>query len=516
MSTEDSGLDAKRCTLTIPNDLDLLALVQSFVRTYVAALGFPPEDQARFDLLVEEEWTNVIQGAYSPGEHAFLDIVCERIPAGVNITVHDDGRPYDPSLTPGYDPDAPLEEQTGAGLGSFLLRQLADEVEFHNLGARGKDTVFVKYLESESVADAGPPAPDISAEEPDRVPQQARAAIELEPMRPEQAVEVSRCIYDAYRYTYVNESMYYPDRVAALNEGGDLLSAVATTTDGEVAGHAALVFDEDDPGVADLAMVATRPQFRGQAVARRLGEFLEEQALTRELSGLFVEQVAVHPYTQRFCHKLGFADCGILLAYSPVTSFEGIDEDRSERGSVVVGFKRLQSPEPIRLHAPARHREMIAALYEGLSVPVTFVDIEDTSTVDTRGGAAVDDEDSEPVLNSSVDTRRSVATIRIPVYAGGLRHRLRKELYRLMRQDVRVIDVFLDLRMPGTGAVAELLEELGFLFTGVRPGGRSSEWLLYQLFNGVVVDYDAIQIESEGTRRLLDYVRGNDPRVAGL
>ena len=153
---------------------------------------------------------------------------------------------------------------------------------------------------------------------------------------------------------------------------------------------------------------------------------------------------------------------------------------------------------------------------EGLSVPVSFADGKDAATMDEEAGTAADDEETEPVLNSSMDTRRSVATIRIPVYAGGLRHRLRKELYRLMRQEVRVIDVFLDLLTPGTAEVAELLEDLGFLFTGVRPGGRSSEWLLYQLFNGVVVDYDAVQIESEGTQRLLDYIRGNDPRVAGL
>ena len=76
-------------------------------------------------------------------------------------------------------------------------------------------------------------------------------------------IEVCRCIYDAYRYTYVNEHLYYPDRVVALNESGDMVSAVASAPDGEVAGHAALVFPEDTHEVADLAVVATKAKFLG-------------------------------------------------------------------------------------------------------------------------------------------------------------------------------------------------------------------------------------------------------------
>ena len=40
---------------------------------------------------------------------------------------------------------------------------------------------------------------------------------------------------------------------------------------------------------------------------------------------MFIEEVTVHTYTQKFCHRLGFTDAGFLLAYSPATTrFEGI------------------------------------------------------------------------------------------------------------------------------------------------------------------------------------------------
>lgn len=505
MTEPGSSFDPQRCTLTVPNDLAHLPLVQGFVREYAGGAGFPPRDQRRLDLLMEEAVTNVVHGAFAEDERASFDIVCERVPAGLQITVHDEGLPYDPSLTPEYDPGAALDSQTGAGLGSFLMQQIADRVEFHNLGSRGKETVFVRYLETPSVTSA-PPAEEAPLEEPEPVPEAERVELELGPLRPAQAIEVCRCIYDAYRYTYVNEHMYYPDRIVALNESGDMISAVASTREGEVAGHAALVFPDDTREIADLAIVATKAKFRGQSIARRLGEYLSQEALARGLAGMFIEEVTVHTFTQKFCHRLGFIDCAFLLAYSPATmAFKGIAEEAGARRSVIVGFKYLKPPTPTLVHAPVRHRDMIARIYESLGAPATFP---------AAGEAVVaDGVPAATVLHVAVNTGRSVATIRMPVYGRDLERRLHDEMHRLRREDVKVMDVFLNLDSPGTDIVATSLEHAGFVFTGLIPGGPSGDWLVLQYFNGVVVDYDAIQVEVGFTGDLLAYIRAHDPHA---
>ena len=501
MGATEQTFDARRCALTVPSSLAYLSMVQGFVREYARESGFPAADLGRLDLLMEEAATNVIQGAFGGDESTSFDVYCERVPAGIQITVHDEGMPYDPSLTPEYDPGADLESQTGAGLGSFLMQHFADAVEFHNLGSRGKETVVVKYLPADAVTTA-PPAEEAPLEEPEHVPDAERAALEIGPLRPEQAIEVCRCIYDAYRYTYVNEHMYYPDRVIALNESGDMVSAVASTADGEVAGHAALVFPEDTHEVADLAVAAVKAKFRGQSIARRLGEYLEAEAKERGLHGLFIEEVTVHTYTQKFCHRLGFADSGFLLAYSPATTaFAGITGASDARRSVIIGFKYFSPPQPTRIYAPAAHKEVIAGIYERLGAPVTFA--RDTK-VNARG---------LPRLDVSVNTRRSVATIRIPTYGRDLPERIRAEVIRLLHENVTVIDVFLDLSEHGTGRVAAHLEEAGFQFTGLLPGGPSGDWLIMQFFNGVMVDYDGMQIEDPFTAELLGYIRARDPRA---
>jgi len=500
MSPEQTAYDPQCCTLTVPNDLAYLPMVQGFVRAFAAETGFPARELGRFDLLMEEAVTNVIHGAFAEGEKATFDVSCERVPMGMQITVHDEGLPFDPSLIPEYDPGADLHAQTGRGLGSFLMQKMADTVEFHNLGSRGKETVFIKYLESRAVTDA-PPAAEGEAE-PEHVPPAERIEINVGPLVQDQAIEVCRCIYDAYRYTYVNEHMYYPDRVVALNEAGDMVSAVASTADGEVAGHAALVFPEDTHEVADMAVAAVKAKFRGQSIARRLGLWLEDEARARGLHGLFIEEVTVHTYTQRFCHRMGFTDTGFLLAYSPATTkFEGIAAASEARRSVIVGFKYLDPPQPATIHAPRRHRDVIAGIYGRLRATVTF-------GRDVRARRT-----GMPELDVSVNTRRSVATIRIPRYGADLHEHIRAEVVRLLRENVSVIDVFLDLSQPGTGRVADNLEEAGFIFGGVLPGGPSGDWLIMQFFNGVVVDYDAVQVEDPTTAELLAYIRAGDPRA---
>jgi serine/threonine-protein kinase RsbW len=477
-------------------------MVQGFVREYARGAGFPDDELGRLDLVMEEAATNVIDGAFGGSEQGSFDIVCERVPTGIQITVHDEGLPWDPSLAPEYDPGADLQSQTGAGLGSFLIQRFADAVEFHNLGSRGKETVLVKYLPADTIATA-PPADEPPLEQPEHVPVAERARLDIGPLRPEQAIEVCRCIYDAYRYTYVNEHLYYPDRVVALNESGDMVSAVASAADGEVAGHAALVFPEDSHEVADLAVVATKARFRGQSVARRLGEYLSDEALDRGLHGLFIEEVTVHTFTQKFCHRLGFVDTGFLLAYSPATTaFEGIAAEASARRSVILGFKYLTQPMVTRVYAPRRHRDAIAGIYERLGVKVDFA---------LRSRAS---HKGDPVLNVSVNPKRSVATVRIPVYGRDLAQHIRSEVLRQLRDNVAVVNVYLDLSTAGTGRVAESLEDAGFLFTGILPGGRSGDWLILSWFNSVLVDYDAMQVEEPATRDLLAYIRGNDRREA--
>ena len=74
-----------------------------------------------------------------------------------------------------------------------------------------------------------------------------------------------------------------------------------------------------------------------------------------------------------------------------------------------------------------------------------------------------------------------------------------------------MIEATVDMTRPGAAEAAKLLEELGFLFTGVLPAGPATDLATFEYFNGVIVDYDLMKIDSDETRELVAYVRAMDP-----
>lgn len=487
-----------RCVLTLPNDLAYLQVALDFVRRMAELCGFPETDRRRIELAVEEAASNVVQHAFPAGVAASYEIVCRRIAGGLEICLHDRGMPWDPSLNEDYDPAADLERQTGRGLGAFLIRRLMDAYTYANLGADGKQVCMRKYLESTPYGEGGADLPAPEAE-PDPTPRE----FEIRRLRPREAVEVSRLVFECYGYSYAHGFVYYPERVAAMNESGALLSAVAVDkASGEFAGHTALLFDERLP--PEVAIAVTRPRFRGQGIARRLGEFLDREARAMGLKGVYMKEVTVHPYTQKFARKLGYRDCGMLLAHSPKTlSFKGIADEATQRNSNVLGFRALGEPAPRALHLPERHAEVIAQLYATLEIPLR-----------RRADASPPAAGSRSEMCAKVNPARALCEIHFVRYGDDLPRVLRQELRRVRRQELQLVELFLSLEDPATPWAVTEAEKLGFFFTGILPETAGGDALILAYFNGIQVEYDKLVIDDPATLRLLDYIQAGDPTMA--
>jgi serine/threonine-protein kinase RsbW len=78
---------------------------------------------------------------------------------------------------------------------------------------------------------------------------------------------------------------------------------------------------------------------------------------------------------------------------------------------------------------------------------------------------------------------------------------------------VQVVEMFLNLTDPCTPWVVSQAEEIGFFFTGIMPETVGGDSIILQYFNGVQVEYDAMQIENSETAALLDYIKSLDPTM---
>lgn len=493
MNDAESPLPAGACRLTLTNDAASAALACALARAFARDLGFEEQELDQIELGIEEAVSNVVRHSFRPDElHAF-DVVYQPTPLGLDVRIRDQGQPFDPARVPDYDPEAPPDAQGQAGLGMHLIRRAFDEVEYRNLGRGGKETRLLKYRPlvpiGERPATAAPP------------PETAEVVSEIRLLRPGDALDVSRCIHEAYGYSYPYEHIYFPERVVALNESGELCSALAVTPSGRVAGHAALVIDEGHPDRAELAIVVTRMEYRGQGVARRIGEFLLEEARARGLRMLFTHAVTAHPFTQQFMLRLGFRDCALLPGHAPSSlRFRKIAEALPQRESCMLSVRYLGEPRPREWAAavPSEHRAMLGAIYENLGTAL-------------RAAEAPDERAALPahaVIDASIHTGLELASIGLRSWGEDALEVLRARLAQLRRDRMAVIELRLPLFDPHTARALAAVEALGFVFSGVSPGVELREdELVLDFVADAGFDYGAPRIHSPLGNQLRDYAR---------
>lgn len=491
-------------TLTIPNDISYLPLALTYVRGIADLLGFDSRDVLQIELAVEEAAINVIEHAFSPDEKASFDIEFRKKATGLEIAICDKGLPYDPTLTPSFHLEKELDKQTTDGLGSFIMKSVMDEVQFCNLGFSGKETRLLKYYPFAAID----PHERSNNTKSDKMVTATQGkdletiAFEARHMQSRDAIEVSRCFFDCYGYSYLHEHAYYPERLAALNESGELFSAIVVTPEGEVAAHASLAFSDFYPGVAELGMAATRLKYRGSKVINNLHGLWFAEADRRGLTGIFSEAVTVHTRSQQALARLEFKESEFLLAFFPSTlSFKGIAENNESRVSALVYFRFLADvygTEKI-IYPPAKHRQMICALYENFGIKTLI----GNTSAETGNKQAT-------MIEMAINNRLSLALVRFSKYGEDFDQRIHEMLYRVKREGIQVVQVRLNLEDPQTPIVAERLEKQGFIFTGTLPGTTGGDLMSMQHFNGIAVDYDAIHVFSDRGKELLDYIRRHD------
>lgn len=211
--------------LTLQAKVDFLPGAMGLIREVTSKLGLEEKDARRMELVAEEACINIIEHAFE-GESGTYDIAIIRRPGQVVIAVEDRGLPLDYRK---------IEGDKESGLGIILMKAFADEVHFLNLGRLGKRVELVKTLPEKNLDSflketVAPVSPLVKESD-----------ITVRLMRPDETINLARCAYRCYGYTYVSDHIYYPERSREMVESGLMISVVAVTPQDEIIGHLAVV-----------------------------------------------------------------------------------------------------------------------------------------------------------------------------------------------------------------------------------------------------------------------------------
>lgn len=504
-----------KSVLTIPNDTSYLPVVRSYVMVVAAQHGFDETQACDIRLAVDEACTHVIETAFEPGEEGELTISSQRFSSGLRVTIADKGMPFDPGLIEEYDARGGLDRNL-RGLPFYLIQQVMDEVNFVNKGREGKELQLTKYLEVPSVETY------FSREELRQYDTEVEPApssiYEYRWMEPGDALEVSRCIYKTYGYTYPGEHVYFPERIVAMNQSGEMISAVAVIETGEVIGYCALSGHPDDP-VMEIGQAVVVPAHRGRGVLKGLSDMVMGAARLRGLSGLFAQAVTLHPFSQRVTLKYGFRESALLLGYvhRAIQMKEISGGELPQRESVIYSYRPLCEVPCSRVYSPPHHRSMINSIYDNLGFEREFAASEDPGLNDEP--SPLEPKIPHFNLSTKVVSNLGIATMEILNYGLGIEQEVKDKLRDLSHEEIAVIYMKLPLGDPDTAIVCQGIEELGFFFAGIQPGQasqagkqmRCGDLLCLQYFNGPRINYDLLQLYSDFANQLAQYVRTNDP-----
>jgi serine/threonine-protein kinase RsbW len=498
-------------SIQIPGDQKYAAAAAAYVCEIARMIGMQKQDLESLEKGIIEAINALIEYSFEAGEKGILEVICERIPEGFKVSLRDKGLPFSTiaaelSITGGQ-----VEDTPGMAGPISHLKKYVDKIRLHNLGPDGKELVLIKHLKNKSVTDYYA-ACDLEPYEPSATPialSEDQAKCRIRRMKPDDAAEVSKTIYKTYGYTYPYDYVYYPEKIIALNESGQVFSAVAIAGDEEIAGYGVFQIWEENPKIVEMARGAVKPEFRSLGCFGNITQYLLDEVKSRGIQGAFGEAVTNHTVSQHTVHGFGFKDCALRLGvWPPNTVFKGMTGEIPYKMSLLVQFLYLQQmpPNAPAVYAPDHHKDMIAALYKEMRI---LPEIKKALPAKTKKIAATS------IVKIRQIASMSLARMIIERYGRNIVSEIRNKVKEICRQKTETINLFLSMSDPLTGIYTPQFEKLGFFFAGILPGGfKNGDALILQYLNNVPIDYDAIQVKSATAKKLLAYVRDHDPNLS--
>lgn len=127
--------------LTLGNDIRQLDRLPGWLQSVTDGTGLDPLTCTNVNLALEEAITNVMLYAYPEGVSGQVEVVAGKKENGLEFTIIDSGKPFDPTAAPEADTTASVEDRPIGGLGIHLVRQIMDSVGYERCDGKNYFTM---------------------------------------------------------------------------------------------------------------------------------------------------------------------------------------------------------------------------------------------------------------------------------------------------------------------------------------------------------------------------------------
>jgi len=222
-------MNNQKVELIMPNNPDYLIIIEHAMYSFCQIMEFSEKETKGLAEGLINAVNNITNYVYNKGEEATYKVIFEQQTLGLLVIIQDQGIPFDPTMPEIKDLDETKNIRDKTNLGHLLDELPFDEVSFHNKGKEGMETHLFKYQDQHihhliNKSELKKTIPTGSSTE-------KPINYTIRQMKPEEAVEVSKLAYYSYGYTYINDDIYFPDRLRELNRKKDFISYIAVMDD---------------------------------------------------------------------------------------------------------------------------------------------------------------------------------------------------------------------------------------------------------------------------------------------
>ncbi len=467
--------------------LEYIPIIIELVGSISEKSGLESKQVKQLQLVVEETCLNVIEYAFDPDETGYYEVEIKRKPGKIVVSIEDQGLPFDFQK---------FQPNDNSGLGMLIMKAFADEIHFLNVGRQGNRVDIVKNLSYQNIEEL------VHKDEKKETGLQVRANLDIpltfRLMKEDDSINVARCIYHSYGYSYGNDIVYYPEKMKEHLVHGFLQSCVVLNPENEIVGHLAMMLNKPDAVVGETGMAVVDPRFRGRGLFKKMKNFLIDYAGEREMKGIYSEAVAVHPFTQEGNISIGAHETGFLIGFTPTTMFfKKIQrKKRTKRQTTLLFYYLINDDIEREVYIPEQHSTIVESIIDFNNLKRKIKNKPDKPRKTHI----------KAIINVEIQTETRRAFLRIRSYGEDFIELVKFRLRELCLRRIDCIYIDLPLSEPECQFFCEPLEKFGFFFAGIIPEMYNGDVLRLQYLNNVEIDFDEIAVVSEFGKKLYKYV----------
>ncbi|WP_319582702.1 ATP-binding protein [uncultured Pseudodesulfovibrio sp.] len=463
-----------------------------------AVLSMDEKETYRVKLAVDEAFCNAVDHFSGSADDERIHLEFSVRDGSLVISVRERGIPFNHAKAERFTPGDP-DSADKPGLGSLLMQQAMDSVELFVHGREGKEVRLTRKIRYGSLP------PELAETKPARRGKRITVREpDIRSAREDELGEVCRLAWRCYGFTQ-EAFLYDLDALTEKVRTGAFKSVIGIDpANGALIGHAGLKYHDPAVKVPELGLAFVDPAYRSPFLAPKMVRLLFDMARAEGDRGIFDCSVTTHTFSQKgLQEEMGCRPCSVMLGIAASgMRVKELATSRQEKGSVVNHYFPFDR-SPATVYLPERHRDMAREIYGWMNLPRELAEPDDAplSGVSTVNVFPLPEE-----LNVAFIVVGAIGAETVHEIADGLRD------CRHHRMDA--VYAFLPAGLPSSAQVMTACEDMGFFFAGLMPHIHDGQDRILMQFIDIPLNLDAVRVYGDMTRKLFDYIRSEQKRVA--